>query len=91
MPLDLHCTSCAADTPVGQRVRMLTMDDVCPMCPWVERERTALRIIECKSAHSRAAIMSEVAFGRGQDEARIIDGMVRKVRIALAVRYGGVG
>jgi len=71
-------------------VRMLTMDDVCPACPWVQRERTALRACEAKSAHARAAILSEVRFSRGEDEARLVEELARKVKVARALRYGGV-
>jgi hypothetical protein len=87
MPLDLHCTACAADTEVGLRVQMLTMDPVCPSCPWAERERTAVELISANQ-RQRTNILIKLQNERGLDEVAIVEGMMRQCRLALAIRYG---
>ncbi len=87
MPLDLHCTSCAADTPVGQRVPLMTMEPVCQTCPWVERERVAVEI-SAASARRAESILSVIEQQRGSQERRIVADLARKCRVALAIRYG---
>ena len=90
MPLDLHCTACAAETPVGQRVALMTMEPVCPTCPWIERERVAVEIAGA-SAGRAEHILSVIEHQRGSQERRTIVDLARKARVVMAIRYGGVG